>query len=391
MQNLFEQEILIEETYGAEENCSYVLDDESYGYATEVESCGYMLENENCSYATEDENCGYMLENENEKTGDLTPVGEILAGFNFLGESPEDNSLLRENFGTINLTEPPEKTFSANVSQKNSEHSNEAADYMKDGVLHCGVCHKPKYVLHTLLGKERAFPIECDCMAAERKQEAEKRRKEEKLQKAEECRRHALPYEHMHSWDFAHDDGGSPKISFHVKQYALHFAEMKQRGEGLFLFGVSGTGKTYAAAQIVNALCDEGYRCLVTSFLDIINDLLSLNREKRQEYINAICRHDLVVFDNYGAEPSTYFSDMNVLEIVNICYERHVPMIVTTTLPPETLEQEKNVTRKSALTRLKDRCYCLTLANVKRKKQLEKERDARFRKLLGIEEKEKTS
>ena len=166
---------------------------------------------------------------------------------------------------------------------------------------------------------------------------------------------------------------------------------MKQRGEGLFLFGVSGTGKTYAAAQIVNALCDEGYRCLVTSFLDIINDLLSLNREKRQEYINAICRHDLVVFDNYGAEPSTYFSDMNVLEIVNICYERHVPMIVTTSLPPETLEQEKNVTRKSALTRLKDRCYCLTLANVKRKKQLEKERDARFRKLLGIEEKEKTS
>ena len=215
------------------------------------------------------------------------------------------------------------------------------------------------------------FPIECDCMVAERKQEEEKRRKEEKLQKAEECRRHALPYEHMHSWDFAHDDGGSPKISFHVKQYALHFAEMKQRGEGLFLFGVSGTGKTYAAAQIVNALCDEGYRCLVTSFLDIINDLLS--------------------FDNYGAEPSTYFSDMNVLEIVNICYERHVPMIVTTTLPPETLEQEKNVTRKSALTRLKDRCYCLTLANVKRKKQLEKERDARFRKLLGIEEKEKTS
>ncbi|MBO6265364.1 MAG: hypothetical protein J6M57_05090, partial [Acidaminococcaceae bacterium] len=97
MQNLFEQEMLIEETYSAEENCGYVLDDESYGYATEVESCGYMLENENCSHATEDENCGYILENENEKTGDLTPVGEILAGFNFLGESPENNSLLREN------------------------------------------------------------------------------------------------------------------------------------------------------------------------------------------------------------------------------------------------------------------------------------------------------
>ncbi|MBQ9257035.1 MAG: hypothetical protein IJ181_07930, partial [Acidaminococcaceae bacterium] len=165
MQNLFEQEMLIEETYGAEENCGYVLDDES---------CGYMLENEYCSY---------FLEDENEKTGDLTPVGEILASCNLFGESPEDNSLLWESFGAANRTEPPEKTFSANISQKNSEHSN-AADYMKDGVLHCGVCHKPKYVLHTLLGKERAFPIECDCMVAERKQEEEKRRKEEKLQKA---------------------------------------------------------------------------------------------------------------------------------------------------------------------------------------------------------------
>ena len=48
---------------------------------------------------------------------------------------------------------------------------------------------------------------------------------------AEEFLRHALPYEHMHRGDFAHDDGGSPKISFHVKQYALHFAEKQLEKE----------------------------------------------------------------------------------------------------------------------------------------------------------------
>ena len=66
MQNLFEQEMLIEETYGAEENCGYVLDDES---------CGYMLENEYCSY---------FLEDENEKTGDLTRLGKFLQAAIFL-------------------------------------------------------------------------------------------------------------------------------------------------------------------------------------------------------------------------------------------------------------------------------------------------------------------
>ena len=50
-------------------------------------------------------------------------------------------------------------------------------DYIKDGVLHCGVCHKPKFVLRKLLGKERAFPIPCTCQAVEnRKQEEERRR-----------------------------------------------------------------------------------------------------------------------------------------------------------------------------------------------------------------------
>ena len=101
-------------------------------------------------------------------------------------------------------------------------------------------------------------------------------------------------------------------------------------------------------------------------------------------YINDICRHDLVVFDNYGTEPGTYFSDMNVLEIVNICYDKYVPVIVTTSLSPEIMDKETNFTRKAALGRLKERCYCLTLANVQRKRKQEEERSERYRNLLGI-------
>ena len=264
-------------------------------------------------------------------------------------------------------------------------------DYEKDGVLHCGYCHKPKYILHNLFGKVKAFPIDCDCLKECLARIAGEHRRREELIKAENCRSHALPYAHMRQWNFANDDGGSPVITGYAKHYAEHFAEFRPRGEGLFLFGISGTGKTYTAVQIVNALCDKGYRCLVTSFLDIVTDLLSLNREKRQEYINDICRHDLVVFDNYGTEPTTYFSDMNVLEIVNICYDKFVPVIVATSLSPEILDKENNITRKSALTRLKERCYCLTLANVHRKNKQAKERNDRYRKLLGIAEDDASS
>ena len=121
-------------------------------------------------------------------------------------------------------------------------------DYIKDGVLHCGVCHKPKFVLRKLLGKERAFPIPCDCRVEENRKQEEERRKQDKLLKADACRRHAIPYPHMYQWDFDHDDGGSPKITDYAKDYALHFPEMKRQGLGLFLFGAGGTGKTFTVS-----------------------------------------------------------------------------------------------------------------------------------------------
>ena len=256
-------------------------------------------------------------------------------------------------------------------------------DYEKDGVLHCGYCHKPKYILHDWLGTVKAFPIDCDCMKECEARIAIERQKREKLILADNCRRHALPFPHMHTWDFAHDDGGSPAMTRHARRYVENFPEMREKGLGLFLVGISGTGKTYTAAEIINALCDRGIHCLLTSFADIVLELLSMNRERRLSYIDEICRHDLIVFDGYGAEPSTYFSDMNIMEIVEICYNKQVPIIVTTSLTQEQL-MEGNATRQTILSRMKERCYFLTLGNVKRRNKLANERWSRFRQLLEI-------
>ena len=338
---------------------------------------------------------------ESRKNHELTAVNKIITDTPFFAEvkdseevtakTESENVVSKENTPVPdNIPGTPEYNWQKYgytlVTEETLSGGPHPGDYEKDGVLHCGYCHTPKYILHELFGTVKAFPIDCDCLQECLDRIAAERQQREQHIHAEECRRHALPYAHMHQWNFAHDDGGSPVITGYAKHYAEHFAEFRPRGEGLFLFGVSGTGKTHTAVQIVNALCDQGYRCLVTSFLDIVTDLLSLNREKRQEYINDICRHDLVVFDNYGTEPGTYFSDMNVLEIVNICYDKYVPVIVTTSLSPEILDKETNFTRKAALGRLKERCYCLMLANVQRKRKQEKERSDRYCKLLGIAE-----
>jgi DNA replication protein DnaC len=270
------------------------------------------------------------------------------------------------------------------ITEETFEGGFHDGDYEKDGVIHCGYCHTPKQVLHMWRGELRAFPIHCRC-----KQEClvriEKERKQrEHLLMAETCRQHALRYPYMHQWTFANDDGGSPQATTYFKSYIAHFEEMRKDGSGMFLFGPKGSGKTYAAAQIVNALCDKEYRCLVTSFLEIVKNLLSLNRENRQQYLDDICSHDLLVFDDFGGETASNFFDINMGEIVKTCYRKYIPMIVITPMAQDTLEQGLNATRQEAVDRMKERCYCLTLSNTKRYRQQTARRKEKMETLLGI-------
>lgn len=272
------------------------------------------------------------------------------------------------------------------ITEETFEGGYHKGDYEKDGVIYCGYCHTPKQVLHEWQGKLRAFPVNCRCKRECMRRIAEERAQRQKLEEAEKCRHHALPYTYMHQWTFAHDDGGSPKATQYFKHYVDNFEEMQKEGNGLFLFGPKSAGKTYAAAQIVNALCDKGYRCLVTSFMEIVKNLLSLNRENRQQYLDDICNHDLLVFDDFGGETNSNFFDINLEEIVKTCYMKYIPMIVITPMAQDTLEQGLNATRQKAIDRMKERCYCLTLRNTKRNRQITRERKEKMEKLLGIGE-----
>ena len=270
------------------------------------------------------------------------------------------------------------------ITEDTFEGGYHEGDYEKDGVIYCGYCHTPKQVLHMWQGELRAFPIHCRC-----KQECLARIEEERKQRLQrenvlKCRFHALHYPYMHQWTFANDDGGSPQATSYFKSYTEHFEEMRKDGSGMFLFGPKGSGKTHAAVQIVNALCDKESRCLVTSFMEIVKNLLSLNRENRQEYLDDICNHDLLVFDDFGGETASHFFDINMGEIVKTCYLKYIPMIVITPMAQDTLEQGLNATRQEAVDRMKERCYCLTLSNTKRYRQQTAQRKEKMETLLGI-------
>lgn len=197
-----------------------------------------------------------------------------------------------------------------------------------------------------------------------------------------EYRRMALGVDRLCDCDFAHDNGENPILTDICRQYVDNFKELKEDGMGLMLFGGTGAGKTYATAEIVNALTDEGYRCMFTSLLKIFTHLGALNGEGKQAYLDKICSQDLLALDEYGSEGGGNYHNQTALYIINTCFEKHIPLIVATHYRRESLAKTHNPQLLTALSRLWERCNCVQVHVPKSRRYMVRDQLNRAEKLL---------
>ena len=114
----------------------------------------------------------------------------------------------------------------------------------------------------------------------------------------------------------AHDNGESPDVTFINENYVNSFQDkLGPRGTGLFLFGYSGSGKTWLAASIANELTDRGLRCKYTSLLKIVTDLNNMRSENKDRYLSQLWQVDLLVLDDFGMEAENNTST-NLLNLI---------------------------------------------------------------------------
>ena len=151
----------------------------------------------------------------------------------------------------------------------------------QDGLLHCTKCGGARQMRITIptVG-ERVVGIFCECM----KKELEDKKERERLEEIEKARNECFTSSNMHNWTFENSAGYDPELERVMKNYVKHYTEFKKNGKGLILYGPVGTGKTYLAACVANALIDEGRKVLMTNFATITNKLQGQG-ERKQEYI----------------------------------------------------------------------------------------------------------
>jgi len=259
----------------------------------------------------------------------------------------------------------------------------DADTYEKDGLLYCRKCHTARQAQITVFGIDKTVPCICDCMAEALRKEDEDRKRYEKAREIQRYRDMGFPDQQLKLCTFDADDGKTPEITKAMKAYTEQFKYFRKEGKGLLLYGPTGTGKTYLAACIVNALIDKGYPCLMTDFSRLTNKISGM-WEGKQEYIDSLCKFSLVAIDDLGVERDTEFMNETVTTIINNLYRAKVPLIITSNHSPKHLTGETEIRRQRVYDRLLESCFPVEVNGPSRRKQKGRDDYNDMKQKLGL-------
>lgn len=122
--------------------------------------------------------------------------------------------------------------------------------------------------------------------------------------------------------------------------YVQRFCEHLKRdsGQGLFIHGTTGSGKSFLLGCIANYLLEHmSVRYLVyADFLDSLRATFNREAEQsEQQLVDEVKNVDLLLLDDLGLEKPTEFSLKNLAQIIDYRYRNLKPLVVTSnfTLP----------------------------------------------------------
>ena len=229
----------------------------------------------------------------------------------------------------------------------------------EDGLEYCAVCQEPveKYLSENVqkVFHMKTHPRQCACVRAQMEKEKQERKEREHQQEVEKNTAICFPESAMREWNFASDDGSNPHMRY-AKQYVEHWDEVKKKGMGMLLWGDVGTGKSFAAACIANALLEQAIPVLMTNFSKILNQMGAMYSEERYQYIASFNHYSLLIIDDLGIERSTEYAKEQVYAVIDERYKANLPLIITTNLTISEIRNPDNVADARIYSRVLEMC-----------------------------------
>lgn len=232
------------------------------------------------------------------------------------------------------------------------------------------------------MGEEITVSCTCQCEIEKEKAGKAERERAEREKRIKELRRAGFPESNMQNWTFANDDMGNPKITQVMQKYVDNFSKLCKTGQGLLLYGSTGTGKTFAACEVANALIDKGYSVLVVTLAWLINTLQGTF--EKQKFIDSLNQFQLIVIDDLGTERDTPFAREQVFNIIDSRYRAGLPVIITTNLSSDEIKKPDDIKNKRIYDRILERCFPIEVTGNNRRIKAVRERYNEMKDLLGL-------
>lgn len=137
----------------------------------------------------------------------------------------------------------------------------------------------------------------------------------------------------------------SARLTYHAAlEFVKNFPEKNGSARGLLFTGQVGSGKTFLACCIANALLEKGHPVLfvvVPDMLDRIRATYDAGKQtgySEQEVMDAARSIPLLVLDDLGAHNYTDWTRNKLYSIINYRLNYCLPTIITTNISLENLE-----------------------------------------------------
>lgn len=250
---------------------------------------------------------------------------------------------------------------------KNAEDNQpkDESDYINpdDGLLYCGKCKTPKQFILEFPTRDgetipKKVPVICECRKAEMELEERRRQEREAMELVGKLRGRSLMDDKFRDQTFdtfrtTKDNERALKL---CRRYSDGFEQMVEKNQGLLFWGDVGTGKTFSAACIANALLDRRIPVVMTSFVKLLESVQGF-REDEEKLMRQLNRAKLLIIDDLGAERGTDFALEKVYNIVDSRYRSRLPMILTTNLDLEEMKRVTDIRYSRIYDRIFEVCY----------------------------------
>lgn len=241
-----------------------------------------------------------------------------------------------------------------------AEQSGASDDYINpaDGLKYCGKCHTPKeayFPEQYRAGGLNKHPCECKCAAEGRAKQESELREFERINRISLLRSEAFRDIPAGAWRFENAATLTPQLD-KAREYTENWDNFFREGIGLLLFGNVGTGKSFAAGCIANALLERMISVLYVGLSDVVNRMQGNFGADRDSYMKRLMRPDLLILDDLGAERNTSFGKERVFDVVNHRLLTGKPMIVTTNIPLVTMQKATDLDDRRIYDRILEVC-----------------------------------